>query len=66
MIILPLLKIFFVFFFFFFFLRVVVLLQITEKVGPGIPVITNKAKGLIGTDVQTDKLREVCSLICLS
>ncbi|CAL9030764.1 unnamed protein product [Prunus brigantina] len=32
---------------------------ITEKVGPGIPVITNKAKGLIGTDVQTDKLREV-------
>lgn len=47
----------------------VVLLQITEKVGPGIPVITNKAKGLIGTDVQTDKLREVCSLIswnCLS
>ncbi|XP_021818333.1 F-box/LRR-repeat protein At5g63520-like [Prunus avium] len=32
---------------------------ITEKVGLGIPVITNKAKGLIGTDVQTDKLREV-------
>ncbi|XP_009359522.2 F-box/LRR-repeat protein At5g63520 [Pyrus x bretschneideri] len=32
---------------------------ITEKIGSGIPIITNRAMGLIGTDVETRNLREV-------
>ncbi|KAM1739609.1 hypothetical protein ACFX11_015303 [Malus domestica] len=32
---------------------------ITEKIGSGISIITNRAMGLIGTDVETHNLREV-------
>lgn len=35
--------------------------QITEKIGSGVPIITNRAMGLIGTDVETHNLNEACS-----
>ncbi|XP_050152248.1 F-box/LRR-repeat protein At5g63520-like isoform X1 [Malus sylvestris] len=34
-------------------------LHITEKIGCGVPIITNRTMGLIGTDVQAHNLNEV-------